>query len=163
MLEWRIFRPIRAVGQMISQWVLSAHWKQNAFGSNGFDEPRGSEDVSSQWARKVIQGCVKLSATDVLRSGHASQCFGPRKAAFFGYFLCSGKESNPRPGEGRANRPTRIEQIVIRGTRAQRPGKNAKQAPRPRASGKPIPQSAASNTVAPAASPIHTALAVKLS
>ena len=77
--------------------------------STGVNEPRGSEDVSSQWAWKVIQGSVKLSATDVLRSGHTSQCFGPRKAAFFGYFLCSGKESDPRPGEGRTNRPTRIE------------------------------------------------------
>ena len=29
------------------------------------------------------------------------------KAAFFGYFLCSSKESDCRPAQGRANRPIR--------------------------------------------------------
>ena len=32
---------------------------------------------------------------------------GLKRAAFFGYFLCSSKESDCRPAQGRANRPIR--------------------------------------------------------
>src|SRR4051812_9344439 len=138
--ECGLFAGEKIVGDCMSlsravEGLLWAFLLRGARCPAGVVEPRGSEDVSSQWARKVIQGCVKLSATDVLRSGHTSQCFGPKKAAFFGYFLCSGKESDPRPGEGRTNRPTRIEAKRCKDTKAQTsPNRRASRSPRAGAS-----------------------------
>src|SRR6185312_16182860 len=49
-------------------------------------------------------------------------------AAFFGYFLCSSKESDCRPAQGRANRPIR-NQVSQKPRRIRRFNKPQPQAP----------------------------------
>jgi len=103
--------------------------------------------LSSQGARMgscsaSVEGDSRLlinsSATDVLRSGNASLCFGPKKllslVTFFAWdqskalkrqLWSTAKKVPPAPGEGRTNRPTRIDPTTENKTRTNRTTRTA--------------------------------------
>src|SRR5689334_12524249 len=74
-----------------------------------FCRAKGLGGRGAQRAWKVIQGCQLIRVPLKFYGVVTHTVLRAKKAAFFGYFLCSGKESNPRPGEGHTNRPTRIQ------------------------------------------------------